>query len=143
MKLFGPSRPYRSFRGGCCGCASLLALLAVLGVSALCFGLWHLLATPAGAAPLGEGEVVQLVAAIPEGTAQDKAVGIFGAGEVVLAYGGGPLWLASTPDGTGAIVTDDRVTIEVTRPDGTWASWVHTFASADGARVEAIPPQEL
>lgn len=86
---------------------------------------------------------VALVPAIPEARAASAARGEFYRFSSAVNIGDGPVWLASTPDGTGALRTDDRALLVVTREDGSARSWSRDFREERSGAIVSIPAQEV
>ncbi|NJN66287.1 MAG: hypothetical protein HC884_06030 [Chloroflexaceae bacterium] len=101
-------------------------------------------------AQLGSGvEVVLMAPAIDEAPEETAARGVFYMRVMTMTI---PLtttkiWLASSPDGQGAVCTDDQATLTfaMLRDDQHRQvhHWSHDFVSADGQQIECLPPQEM
>lgn len=99
------------------------------------------------AQPMSGGEVVLVAPAVAEAPVADSARGVFYARAMTLTI---PLttthiWLASSPDGQGAVCSDDQVTVSLISLNGGYHQvyhWVHDFISADGQGIECLTPQE-
>ena len=125
-------------RRGCCGCLMFVILgLLALGC-ALALSLWNVAVASADGA-----NAIRLNEAIAESPRRTMPAGVFYEHEVIVTFDGAEVWLASTPDGRGEIVTDDRVKLLVIHPDGSQATWQHDFRSADQSRIVPLPATEL
>lgn len=58
-----------------------------------------------------------------------------------FTYSGGVVWLSSLQNGTGEIYTDDKLDIEVTRPDGTKATFSKDYGN--GTTIVPTAPQNV
>lgn len=86
-----------------------------------------------------------LVTALPEATRTRSAQGVFYRHRLPITIPTTPVWLASSADGTGALCTDDQATLtfRATEPTRPPYQWQHHFATADGLRIQCLPPQDL
>lgn len=146
MLRLKPYAPYRDFRRGCCGCMTILILALILAVLLSCvlglgLGRWFTPTAHAGAE--GERQVLLLAPAIPTAPYRTMAYGAFYSNRVVVNVGPGSIGLASTPDGKGALLTDDQVILIVTHPDGTKSEWAHDFRSGNHPVISSIPAQDV
>ena len=55
--------------------------------------------------------------------------GIFFTATQGIIYAGGPVWLSRNPDATGNVNIDDMITIQITHPDSSVATFVHDYAT--------------
>ncbi len=98
-------------------------------------------ATPAPPpAPLA---AVALAPAIAEAPAAGHARGVFFSRKVEIELPRGEAILASTPDGAGALCTDDEAIVSARGPDGASLSWAHLFADGERRVIRCIGPQPL
>ena len=58
-----------------------------------------------------------------------------------FSYNGGTVWLSGLSNGTGNIYTDDKLDIEVTRPDGTKTTFSKNYG--DGTTITPTIPQDV
>jgi hypothetical protein len=126
-----PTRCQRG-RGRHAGRRHLLVLL-VLAFLVLLLG-----SPVAAAAP-----AVRLVPALPDAPATMQARGEFYRHTLAVQVTANPLRLASSPDGQGALCTDDRATLTLVTADTATPLWSHTFAGADRQSIVCIPPQAV
>lgn len=123
---------------GCCGCLVLILLLLLAIGCAFGFSLWNVAVANADG-----GNVVRLSQEVIESDYRTSPAGVFYEHEVTVMFDGGEVWLASTADGVGEVVTDDQVKLVVSHADGSEATWEHDFQSADRTRIVPLPATEL
>lgn len=70
------------------------------------------------------------------------ANGVFYESTHEVVAGAGMVLLASTSDGTGALRTDDAMTLTVQHPDGAVRVFAHDFRDRAGA-IRPLPPQDV
>lgn len=58
-----------------------------------------------------------------------------------FTYNGGTVWLSGQSDGNGNIYTDDKIDIEVTRPDGTKVNFSKNYGN--GTSIVSTSPQNV
>lgn len=85
----------------------------------------------------------RLADAIAEASRSRRAAGAFHRQTVEIEVQGGPVRLASTPDGRGALRTDDLAELEVLRPDGTLRRWRHDFRDRANGVIRPIAPVDV
>ena len=83
-----------------------------------------------------------LIGAVPEGSLLKAPKGVYTATTQTMLYVGGEVRLTSSPDGQGAIRTDDMVSLQVQHPDGHVVVWSHDFRSSAGA-VESMEAPDI
>lgn len=138
--------PYRNFQRGCVSCVVLLlfAVLVLLILSCL-FGLtfsrWFTPTTQG--AGVGERQVVQLAPAIPSAPYRANPAGIFYSNRITVSIAPGIVLLSSTPDGTGAMMTDDQATLQIIRADGSTSARTYDFRSGDRPGINPVPAQDV
>jgi len=98
-----------------------------------------LLGSPVAAA----APAVRLVPALPESPPTTRTRGPFYRHTLTIQVTANPLRLASSPDGQGALCTDDRATLTLVTADTATPLWSHTFAGADRQSIVCIPPQAV
>ncbi|MBA3532761.1 MAG: hypothetical protein H0T73_12625 [Ardenticatenales bacterium] len=142
MPSLDSAPPFRAFRQGCVGCFVSLLVAAVLGACTLLltFGGW---VREAHAASEDGSLVIRLAPAIAEDAPQATTVGTFFESETSIEIVTGTIRLSASPDGAGSLVTDDRATLVVARPDGSEALWSHDFRSPDRDQVLPLPAQDV
>jgi|GEM_PF-2231125 hypothetical protein len=138
--------PYRNLRRSCAGCfvLFLFALIVIVILSCLLgitFGRWF---TPAaGAAQMGERQVVLLAPEISAAPERATPFGEFFSNQVTVEIAPGIVLLSSTADGAGALMTDDQATIQVTRADGSRREWAHDFRANNRSGIAPLPAQNI
>ena len=86
-------------------------------------------------------QVVPLVEAVEEQPSNGGADHTFAHARELLTYEAGQqVLLASSPDGTGSLQTDDRVQLRVATPDN---AWEHDFRDAERTQIVPIVPQDV
>lgn len=107
-----------------------------------------LLATGGGAlsqaAPVARAEsgATLLAPAIPEADRAGQARGVFFSASYALDLPG-RVRLAGTPDGSGALCTDDEAIISFTPADGLGQEWRHLFSAPGRRGVQCLPAQAV
>ncbi len=86
---------------------------------------------------------VRLAPRIAEGSPARDPAGEFYRATLVVEIGGGAVWLAANPDGSGTLCTDDQAELTVLRPDGTARVWTHDFRDPATGAVRATGPQDV
>jgi hypothetical protein len=97
----------------------------------------------AGAAPASTSST-PVVAGSLTGGLDPQFVGVqgetfFTSAIAKVQYDGGPVFLSSTSNGLSATIVDDSLTIKVTHPDGTTASYSHDYSGGCGPDVPLAP----
>lgn len=97
----------------------------------------------AGASPArSEPSATLLAPAIPEAARAGQPRGLFFTAALELDLPG-EVRLASTPDGSGELCTDDEVELRFQRSDSTAQVWQHRFATPDRQGIQCIPAQTI
>ena len=87
--------------------------------------------------------VVQLAPAIAEQKPSTAASAAFYSTTLSVEMGAGVVQLASDPDGSGNLRTDDQATLAVQRSDGSIGYWTHDFRNPVTGVIEAINTQDI
>lgn len=95
------------------------------------------------AAPTTSTQVILLTEAVAEVPRTDRARGIFVRRTVQAILPVGRAWLASSPDGTGPLCTDDQAHLAFQLGDQEIMRWSHRFSSPNRRMVDCVPPQPL
>lgn len=99
--------------------------------------------TAAAGEPAQTSHAVLLAPALPEAPPAVTARGAFYQRTISLTLPGASVRLAASPDGQGALCTDDQATIQFVTGGMQPQVWSHRFAGADRRAITCIPPQQM
>jgi len=87
--------------------------------------------------------VTLLAPAFREAERTGVARGIFFSQTYELIIGASEVLLSSSPDGAGALCTDDQATLSFRQPGAPAQEWSQLFADPAGGTISCTPPQRL
>lgn len=132
------SLPLRQIQRGRYRCAKAVgwSCMALLAGGLLASSVWAQPTTPLHGAVL-------LVDAYADAPPDARPRGVFVQQTLAITLNSAQVRLASTPDGMGAICTDDQATLTLTSATGATRLWMYQFASPDRRAIVCRPPQTL
>jgi len=130
------------------GSASMIWLgrtrAAALGWSSAALLLGELVAGSVRAQPATPTpHAVLLTAARADAPSNARPRGVFEQRTLTITLESAQVRLASTPDGAGALCTDDRAMLTLISAAGTTHRWTYQFASPDRRMIVCLPSQAL
>jgi hypothetical protein len=84
-----------------------------------------------------------IASAQPEAPRSAQAHGVFYRQTMLVNLPGGAIRLASSPDGQGALCTDDQATLSFTAGGQVVRRWSHRFSADNRRTIACLPPQRL
>jgi hypothetical protein len=93
--------------------------------------------------PFSDVTPVQLAPFITMTAGAEPRPNTFFTNTQVITYTEGEIWLSSTVDGLGELLTNDEVVITVTRPNGSTREYSHDYYHPGSGAYVPTPPQEI